>query len=74
MPTMCGYSLVELGIGPVVEHPGPRAHKKPTMSATTLRELAGIVDGLDEDHHDYREVRAAKRLIHDLLKDAEDHT
>jgi len=44
------------------------------MSATTLRELAGIVDGLDEDHHDYREVRAAKRLIHDLLKDAEDHT
>jgi hypothetical protein len=41
------------------------------MSKKTLRELASIVDGLDEDHHDYREVRAAKRLIHDLLKDAE---
>lgn len=41
------------------------------MSKQTLRELASIVDGLDEDHHDYREVRAAKRLIHDLLKDEE---
>jgi len=41
------------------------------MSSKTLRELATLVDGLDEDHHDYREVRAAKRLIHNLLKDAE---
>ena len=41
------------------------------MSKQTLRELASLVEGFDEDHHDYREVRAAKRLIHDLLKEAE---
>jgi hypothetical protein len=33
-----------------------------------LQELVALVDGFDEDHHDYREVRAAKRLIHDLIK------
>ena len=33
-----------------------------------LQELATIVESLDEDHHDFREVRAAKRLIHDLIK------
>lgn len=41
------------------------------MSKQTLQELARLVEGFDEDHHDYREVRAAKRLIHDLLKDEE---
>ena len=41
------------------------------MSKQTLQELASLVEGFDEDHHDYREVRAAKRLIHDLLKDEE---
>jgi hypothetical protein len=34
-----------------------------------LQELVALVDGFDEDHHDYREVRAAKRLIHDLIHD-----
>lgn len=49
---------------------GPRT-KKPTMSRNPLEELATLVEGFDEDHHDYREVRAAKRLIHDLIKAAE---
>jgi len=38
------------------------------MSLNPLQELASLVEGFDEDHHDYREVRAAKRLIHDLIK------
>jgi hypothetical protein len=40
-----------------------------TMS--TLEELISKIDGLDEDAHDYREIRAMKRLAHSLLKDAE---
>ena len=56
-----------------MSNPAPNL-RSPAMSSTTLRELAKLVDGLDEDDHDYREVRAAKRLIHDLLKDAEDHS
>ena len=42
------------------------------MSKQTLRELATLVENFSEDAHDYREVRAAKRLIHDLLKEAEE--
>ena len=38
------------------------------MNTKTLQELATLVDSFDEDHHDYREVRAAKRLVHDLIK------
>ena len=41
------------------------------MSKHTLEELVNLIDGFDEDHHDYREVRAAKRLAHTLLKDSE---
>ena len=31
---------------------------------TALAELLSMVEGLDEDAHDYREVRAMKRLAH----------
>ncbi|AYN55836.1 hypothetical protein PP635_gp57 [Arthrobacter phage Auxilium] len=31
---------------------------------TALAELLAMVQGLDEDAHDFREVRAMKRLAH----------
>lgn len=52
------------------ELPAPNEPRR-IMSRNTLQELAALVEGFDEDHHDYREVRAAKRLIHDLIKEAE---
>jgi len=38
------------------------------MSRNPLEELAILVEGFDEDQYNYREVRAAKRLIRDLIK------
>ena len=38
---------------------------------TILQELITIVDSLDEDAHDYRDVRAIKRMAHNLQKIAE---
>lgn len=34
---------------------------------TKLQLLARTIDGLDEEGPDYREVKAAKRLVHDLI-------
>lgn len=34
---------------------------------TKLQELARTIDGLDEDGPNYREVKAAKRMVHDLI-------
>lgn len=39
------------------------------MSA--LDELLRMVEALDEDAHDFREVRAMKRLAHTVEKDQE---
>jgi len=36
-----------------------------------LQELITLVDSLDEDAHDYRDVRAIKRMAHNLQKIAE---
>lgn len=33
-----------------------------------LQELASIIDGLDTEGPNYQDIRAAKRLIHDLIK------
>lgn len=49
------------------EQPAPDEPRR-IMNTKTLQELATLVEGFDEDHHDYREVRAAKRLVHDLIK------
>ena len=38
---------------------------------TILQELITLVDGLDEDGHDYLDVRAIKRMTHNLQKIAE---
>ena len=38
---------------------------------TILQELITLVDSLDEDQHDYRDVRAIKRMAHNLQKIAE---
>ena len=38
---------------------------------TILQELITLVDSLDEDAHDYRDVRAIKRMAHNLQKIAE---
>jgi hypothetical protein len=38
---------------------------------TALQELITLVDSLDEDQHDYRDVRAIKRIAHNLQKIAE---
>lgn len=35
---------------------------------TILDELIVLIDNLDEDHHDYRDVRAIKRIAHTLQK------
>jgi hypothetical protein len=37
---------------------------------TALAELLAMVDGLDEDAHDFREVRAMKRLAHTVEQEA----
>lgn len=38
---------------------------------TALQELLSMVEGLDEDAHDFREVRAMKRLAHTVEKNQE---
>ena len=38
---------------------------------TALQELITLVDNLDEDAHDYRDVRSIKRIAHHLQKVAE---
>lgn len=35
---------------------------------TILDELLTLIDSLDEDAHDYRDVRAIKRIAHNLAK------
>ena len=35
---------------------------------TILDELITLIDGLDEDGHDYHDVRAIKRIAHNLAK------
>lgn len=38
---------------------------------TLIQELLTLIDSLDEDAHDYRDVRAIKRIAHHLEKIAE---
>ena len=38
---------------------------------TIIDELKALIDNLDEDAHDYRDVRAIKRIAHNLAKIAE---
>jgi hypothetical protein len=38
---------------------------------TIIDDLITLVDNLDEDGHDYRDVRAIKRITHNLAKIAE---
>jgi len=38
---------------------------------TIIDELIALVDSLDEDQHDYRDVRAIKRMAHNVQKIAE---
>jgi hypothetical protein len=38
---------------------------------TVIDELIALVENLDEDAHDYRDVRAIKRIAHNLAKIAE---
>lgn len=38
---------------------------------TILDELITLVDNLSEDGHDYRDVRAVKRIAHHLAKISE---
>ena len=38
---------------------------------TIIDELISLVENLDEDGHDYRDVRAIKRIAHNLAKIAE---
>ncbi|MDF9748659.1 hypothetical protein [Arthrobacter sp. ES3-54] len=38
---------------------------------TILQELITLVESLDEDTHDYRDVRAIKRMAQNLQKIAE---
>lgn len=33
-----------------------------------LKELASIIEGLDDEGPNYQDIRNAKRLIHDLIK------
>ena len=35
---------------------------------TIIDELITLIDNLDEDAHDYRDVRAIKRIVHNLAK------
>lgn len=35
---------------------------------TIIDELLTLIDSLDEDAHDYRDVRAIKRIAHNLAK------
>lgn len=35
---------------------------------TIIDELITLIDNLDEDGHDYRDVRAIKRIAHNLAK------
>ena len=35
---------------------------------TILDELLTLIDSLDEDAHDYHDVRAIKRIAHNLAK------
>jgi hypothetical protein len=50
------------------KQPGP-VLKAGTM--TIIDELITLVENLDEDGHDYRDVRAIKRIAHNLAKIAE---
>lgn len=62
-------------IGPVVEHPGPRAPKKPTMSSKTplqnLLSAIRLAEGIPRDRENYRGLDEMLIQLRTAAKDLE---